>query len=282
MALKVAIQGGRASFHDMACREYFGEREIELRECVTFRQQCVDVMADRAEYAVMAIENSLAGSILPNYALLQEFPLIIRGEAYLQIEQNLMALPGQKLSDIHAIRSHPMALHQCSEFLERHQEIRSVESFDTAESAREISEKQLRGIAAIAGCLAAELYDLAILEASIENIKDNYTRFLVLSKNQEESTSIADKASLSFHVRHEVGALAGILNIFRDHSVNLGLIQSIPIPGRPDEYAFHVDIEWRSRRQYEQAIEQVRRTARELVILGEYKAGKKPYGVDYE
>ncbi|MFQ5638203.1 MAG: prephenate dehydratase [bacterium] len=277
MSLKVAIQGGQASFHDMAVRQYFKGHSIELCECRRFRQQCIEVVEKNVDCAVMAIENSLSGSFLANYTLLQEFPLRITGEIYLRIQQNLMALPGQALSDIQSVHSHPMALHQCSNFLDGHTQIRCVETFDTAESAREISEKKLKGVAAIASTFAAELYGLNILAESIENIKDNYTRFLVLSKEKGLKDPSADKASLSFHVRHEVGALAKVLTIFKEHSVNIGLIQSIPIPGRPNEYEFHVDVEWQNRRQFDQAIQQVRQTAMESKILGEYQSGVKPY-----
>ena len=224
----------------------------------------------------MAIENSLTGSILPNYVLLQRFQLHIQGEIYLRIKQNLMALPGQELSDIHTVRSHPIALEQCSDFLSETPQINCIESFDTAESAREIRESNLLGAAAIASALAAQIYKLTILAASIENVKQNYTRFLVLTADDQNTETSANKASLSFHVSHEVGALADILNIFRDHAINLGLIQSVPIPGRPDEYTFHVDVEWQDRNKFEQAMEKVRRGAKELTILGEYRAGLRP------
>jgi len=275
--LKIAIQGGPASFHDMAACKYFAEGKIEISPYRTFRQECADLLAGKVDYAVMAIENSLAGCILPNFALLEEMPITIVGETYLQIRQHLMALPGQTLADIESVRSHPMALHQCSEFLEAHPEMRSVETHDTAESAREIRDHELRGVAAIAGDLAAERYRLEILAKSIENIKDNYTRFLVLARAGTVRPEAANKASLSFHVPHEVGALVNVLSIFSEHSVNLGLIQSVPIPGRPDEYAFHVDLEWQDRRDFDRVLGQAANVTRELHVLGEYKAGERPY-----
>ena len=276
MSTRVAIQGGQASFHHVAANLYFGKDGLELCESRTFRQQCLAVVERRADVAVMAIENSLTGSILPNYVLLQRFQLHIQGEIYLRIKQNLMALPGQELSDIHTVRSHPIALEQCSDFLSETPQINCIESFDTAESAREIRESNLLGAAAIASALAAQIYKLTILAASIENVKQNYTRFLVLTADDQNTETSANKASLSFHVSHEVGALADILNIFRDHAINLGLIQSVPIPGRPDEYTFHVDVEWQDRNKFEQAMEKVRRGAKELTILGEYRAGLRP------
>lgn len=275
--MKIAIQGGKASFHDMVTRQYFKDQPVELVECRTFRQQCSYLIEGTVDFVVMAIENSLAGGILPNYSLLERFPFKIIGERYLHIKQNLMALPGQTLQDITLVRSHPMALHQCSEFLEQHPHLHGEETHDTADSAREIREQMLTGVAAIAGQLAAELYQMEILAESIENIKDNYTRFLVLSKNGQSRPETANKASLSFHVMHHVGALADVLDVFRDHKVNLALIQSIPIPGKPDEYAFHVDVEWHDANHYDQAIAVAAKITREFKILGEYCSGEKPY-----
>ncbi len=275
---KIAIQGGKASFHDMAARQYFADAQVDICECRTFREQIQQLLAGDVDRVVMAIENTLAGSILPNYALLQSSPTHIIGEVYLRIEQNLMALPGQKLTDIRNVKSHPMALHQCSEFLESHPEIVSNESHDTADSAREIKEQNQKGVAAIAGSLAAEIYDLEILAKSIENIHQNYTRFLVVAtRPEQDATASANKASLCFHTMHKVGALAQVMNVFRDNGLNLALIQSTPIPGQPDEYAFHVDIEWLERPDYDEALHDLKKVTRELKVLGEYKSGNKPY-----
>ncbi len=278
--MKVAIQGGQASFHHMAARQYFNGHEFELAECQTFRQLCQALHSGEADIALMAIENSLVGSILPNYALLQEFPFYITGETYLHIRQNLMALPGQSLKDLRFVRSHPLALLQCSEFLEQHPQLRALETFDTAESAREIREKLLSGTAAIAGKLAAERYRLTILAEEIENVKQNYTRFLVLSREEaREDGAIADKASLNFHLKHRVGALAEALDIFRRCGLNLTLIQSLPIAGRPSEYAFQVDLEWERREALEEGIEALRRFANQIQIqiLGIYPKGALPH-----
>ena len=232
-----------------------------------------------AGYAIMAIENTLAGSILPNYFLLERSPVKIIGEVYLRIEQNLMALPGQKLAEIEFVKSHPMALHQCSDFLEAHPHLRGIETYDTAESAREIREQAQKGVAAIASKLAAEVYDLPILAASIENIKENYTRFLVLSRVDDAPpiSTTGNKASLSFKVLHKVGALAQVMNVFRDNGLNVCLIQSIPIPGKPDEYSFHIDIEWLERTDFDEALKELKDVTRNLKILGEYRSGNKPY-----
>ncbi len=275
--LKIAIQGGQASFHDMATRQYFRGHPVELVECVTFRQVCDAVVRGEAHLAVMAIENTLAGSILPNYSLLENYPLRIIGETYLHIQQNLMALPGQKLEDLHTVRSHPMALHQCSDFLEAHPHLRAIESFDTAESARKIRQGHLKGVGAIASKMAANRYQLSILAEEIENIKDNYTRFLILKSEHYQNGTLPDKASLSFRVHHAVGSLVGVLNVFRDHGLNLTLIQSVPIPGQPNEYAFHVDLEWDSEDQFHRAITAAAPYARGIKVLGIYKAGVIPY-----
>ncbi len=275
--LKIAIQGGQASFHDMATRQYFAGHPVELLECVTFGLLCDALVNRKVDLAVMAIENTLAGSILPNYSLLESLPLRIIGETYLHIQQNLMALPGQKVEDIQTVRSHPMALHQCSNFLEAHPHLRAIESFDTAESAKEIRQKNLKGVAAIASKLAANRYQLSILAAEIENLRQNYTRFIILKNEHYQNGVLPDKASLSFRVSHAVGSLVGVLNVFRDHGLNLSLIQSVPIPGQPNEYAFHVDLLWENEDQFYRAIEAAGPFARGVKVLGIYKAGVIPY-----
>ena len=274
--LKVAIQGERASYHDIAARKYF-HQTVQVLECRTFRQVCSVVLETQATLAVMAIENSLAGSILPNYSLLESQPLFIEGEIYVPIHQCLMALPGQTLGDIHTVRSHPMALHQCSEFLEQHPTLRAMEAFDTAGSAREIREQNLPGVAAIASEEAARRYELTILAQGIENQRENYTRFLIISPRSPELTGSSNKASLSFRVAHRPGALVEVLEIFRRHRNNLTLIQSVPIPGRPNEYAFHVDITWQEPEAVQESIQSVRKLATGFKLLGIYKAGVLPY-----
>jgi prephenate dehydratase len=275
--LKIAIQGGKASFHDMATRAYFSGKPVDLYECQTFRQLCEALIANKVDMAVMAVENTLVGSILPNYSLLEAYPLYIVGETYLRIQQNLMALPGQTIEDIRYVKSHPMALLQCSEFLENHPHIRSIESFDTAESAREIRQQNLKGVAAIAGKMAANRYQLSIIAEEIENIKQNYTRFLILIRREEKNGRVGNKASLNFRVSHRVGSLVEALNVFRANHINLTLIQSIPIPGLPNEYAFHVDFEWERETDFFNAIEEAQPFCKGLKILGIYEAGVIPY-----
>lgn len=277
--MKIAIQGGKASFHDLAVKIYYHDTTTELVECRTFRQLCIAIKDGEADAAVMAVENTLAGSILPNYALLEEYPVTITGEIYLHIRQNLMALPGQKLTNIASVRSHPMALMQCSNFLEDHPQLKSIETFDTAESAREIREKNWPGVAAIASDLAAKMYGLEILAADIENLKQNYTRFLILQAGEQPriNGNKYNKASLNFLLRHEPGALVNFLQIFQKNSINLSLIQSIPIPGRPREYAFHMDMLWEDAGLFERSISEAKDCAGQMKILGIYNSGKLPY-----
>lgn len=275
--LIIAIQGDIASFHDLAVREYFKKIPIELYPCKTFNQVCLAVDDRKADYGVIAIENSLAGSLLPNYVLLENNPIQIIGEQYLHICHNLMALPGQSLQDIRVVRSHPMALAQSSEFFERHPHLEPLETNDTAESAREIAEHRINGVGAVASQLAAELFKLEILEAGIENLKDNYTRFFVIAPQNVDFQSEGKKASLNFRITHQVGSLAEILAIFKKCHINLTLIQSVPIPGRPDEYSFHIDLEWASNDDFQKAMREVNTKAQALYLLGIYEKGEKPY-----
>lgn len=275
--LKVAIQGGLASFHEMATQQFFRDHAYSLHCCRSFRQLCDALVQERVDFGVMAIENSVAGGILANYSLLRDRPLRIVGETYLQVHQHLLALPGQTLAQIRQVRSHPMALLQCSEFLAAHPHLMCSETHDTAESAREIRERGLRGVAAIAGTLAAERYGLTTVVRNIENEKENYTRFLVLQKGAPEVTAAGNKASLSFQVRHEVGALAAALDVLRREGLNLDLIQSLPIPGQPHRYSFHVDVEWPQGGRFEAALAALSKTTLELRLLGIYEAAPSPW-----
>ena len=273
--LNVAIQGIAASFHEMAALNYF-EVPIETIECLTFHQLCESLKNGKSDFAVMAIENSIAGSILPNYFLLQDYHFSIVGEIYLPIHMHLLALPGVKLSDITTIESHPMAIRQCSEYLHALNGVEIRESDDTALSAKRVSELKLKNTAAIANESAAKKFGLEILEKRIETHKKNFTRFLILTKRSNGKIE-SNKASLSFEVANEVGSLADALMTFKNNSINLTKIQSIPIIGRPSEYSIHVDVEWRKRKNYDDAMRQVLRQVRNLNVLGEYKKGKIEY-----
>jgi len=272
---KIAIQGIAASFHEVAALTYFGS-SIDTVECLSFYDLCEALKNERADYAVMAIENSIAGSILPNYFLLQEYHFQIIGELYIPIHMHLLALPGTKIEQLKTIESHPMAIRQCSDYLHRLNGIEIRESDDTALSAKKIGEKKLKGVAAIANESAAKRFGLEILEKRIETHKKNFTRFLILSRHNGSPLD-SNKASISFEVANEVGSLAEALMTFKANSINLTKIQSIPVIGKPSEYSIHVDLEWSSRKKYDVAMRAVMRQVRNLNVLGEYKKGKIEY-----
>jgi prephenate dehydratase len=273
--LKIAIQGIATSFHEVAALTHF-QKPIQTIECLSFHALCESLNNGEADYAVMAIENSIAGSILPNYFLLQEYHFSIVGEVYLPIHMHLLALPGVKLSDITNIESHPMAIRQCSDYLYKLKGIQISESDDTAVSARKVKEQKLKTTAAIANEYAARKFGLQILEKSIETHKKNFTRFLILTR-KTKAIAESNKASLCFEVANEVGSLADALMTFKNNSINLSKIQSIPIIGKPSEYSIHIDVEWKKRKSYDQAINEVLRQVKNLNVLGEYKKAKIEY-----
>jgi prephenate dehydratase len=273
--LKIAIQGIATSFHEVAAFTYFQE-PVTTIECLSFHALCEALKNEDADYAVMAIENSIAGSILPNYFLLQEYHFSIVGEIYLPIHMHLLALPGVELTDIKKIESHPMAIRQCSDYLYKLKGVQLMESDDTALSARRVKELKLHDTAAIANEFAAKKFGLKILEKRIETHKKNFTRFLILTRKTKTSID-SNKASLSFEVANEAGSLAEALMTFKTNSINLTKIQSIPIIGKPSEYSIHIDVEWKRRKNYDMAIQQLLRQVRNLNILGEYKKAKIEY-----
>jgi prephenate dehydratase len=253
--------------------KYFGER-IEIVSCPTFRSVARCVEQGEADYGVMAIENSIAGSILSNYKILQNHNLQVAGEGYLRIKQNLMALPGTKLEDRREVHSHPMALLQCMDYLDEHG-WKLVESEDTAFSAREISEKQLRGTAAIASTLSAKIYGLEIVAPEINTIKSNYTRFMILKPHDGFLDPFANKASLYFKTEHERGSLLKVLEQTGKENVNLSKLQSYPIPDEPWHYLFHIDMEFDYLDDYLRTIEKMERYADEIHVYGVYRQGFK-------
>jgi prephenate dehydratase len=265
----VAIQGIAASFHEAAAMAWFA-KPIRTLECLTFHALCESLAGGECDFAVMAIENSIAGSILPNFALLEKHRFSIRGELYVPIHLHLMALPGVALGEIDTVESHPMALRQCGEFLHALPNVAIRESDDTALSARRIAELGLRTTAAVASERAAKHFGLAIVARRIETNPKNFTRFLILSRDGGP-VAANDKASLAFEVADEVGSLAGVLATFKRHGVNLSLIQSIPIVGRPSLYSIHVDVSYPSRADYDAALRRVRRQVVTLNVLGEYR-----------
>lgn len=271
---RIAIQGIKASFHEEAAFKFFGEN-IETVECDSFRETCEALKDGRADYTVMAIENSIAGSILPNYSLLRDYHFTIIGEVYLSIQLHLLALPGVKFEQIKYVESHPIAIRQCVDFFYEFPHLKIVESTDTAACAKKIRDNQLTDTVAIANQLASKVYGLDIMERRIESNKKNYTRFLILSKNNHTENKDANKASLSFQVGNEIGSLAKILNIFAEENINMTKIQSMPILGQRHEYNFYVDVEWKKRSEYDSAIRQALRYAVNFTIMGEYKKNDK-------
>ena len=270
---KVAIQGIVGSFHEDAALKYFNE-EIEIVECKTFTNVCEMIDTDKVTFALMAIENSIAGSILKNYQLIRDYHLRIIGEIYLHIQQNLLVNRGTLPEEITDIYSHPVAIEQCIEYIEKYYpNAERHESIDTAASAKLVRDKNMKNAAAIGNLRTAKLYQLEVLETGIETNKKNYTRFLILSKHANP-TAGANKASLCFEVGHFFGALARVLNTLAENEINLTKIQSVPIIGKPNEYTFHVDIEWEKPENYDKAIHQVLKSASSLSILGEYVRGE--------
>lgn len=275
MKQKIAIQGIKGSFHHQVALEYFN-KQISIEECLSFESLTDSLLSDQAQVAVMAIENSIAGSIFPNYALIDNNGLHIIGEYYLDIVQNLMVLNGQKLEDIVEVHSHPMALLQCMDFLKKHPQIKLVEDKDTAETARRIHEKQIKGIAAIASNVAAKLYDLTIIAPEIQTVNNNMTRFFILSK---EKVKVADeeinKASIKFELVDTPGSLATVLNVMTNCKLNLTKIQSLPIIDQPFQYSFFVDVVFEQYEHYEKATEILEVMTNHFKVLGEYKNGKR-------
>ena len=271
METKIAIQGIKGSFHHQVAQEYFG-KDITLIECMTFDNLVDGLLKKDAFQGVMAIENSIAGSIIPNYALIDKNELHIIGEHYLQIHHNLMALPGQTISDILEVHSHPMALLQCKEFFRKYPHIKLVEDADTAETAKRISEKQLMGIAAIASKTAADLYQLSVLASEIQTINNNSTRFVIVkTQNSVLSKDEINKASLKFELDHKRGSLATVLNVMSDCRLNLTKIQSLPKIETPWKYAFFVDVTFDKYEDYEKAAKLLTIMADHFKILGEYR-----------
>jgi len=273
MKKKIGIQGIRGSFHHIAVENYF-DKEIKLCEYLSFEDMILSLSKNEIQYALMAIENSTAGSIIPNYALIDEYNINIVGEHYLEISHNLMALKGQSLDDIKEIHSHPMALLQCRDFLKENPSIKLVEEKDTANVAKKISNTKTVGIGAIASKLAAKIYDLNLIKEDIQSIKKNQTRFVVLKKDNSLDRLQINKASLKFELDHKRGSLAAILNVLSDCKLNLTKIQSMPKIETPWRYSFFVDVTFENLENYLKAKSIIQIMAKEFKVLGEYKNSK--------
>ncbi len=273
MIQKIAIQGIKGSFHDQVAKEYYSNTP-ELLECLSFDSLAQAVVTGACGQGVMAIENSIAGSILPNYALMDQYELVISGEHYLSIEHNLMALPGQKIEEIEEVHSHPMALLQCKKFFHTYPHIKLVESNDTAEEAFKISKNKMKSRGAIAGKTAAEIYRLEILSPSIQTIKNNVTRFVIVQKRKLKESNNISKAAWKFILDHKRGSLATALNVVSDCNLNLTKIQSLPVIETPGKYAFFVDVTFDKPEDYFKAKSLLEIMATTFKVLGEYPSGK--------
>lgn len=270
--LKVAIQGIKGSYHHQVAQAFFGEH-VRVDECMSFQEVVHSLETGQSTDAIMAIENSIAGSIIPNYAYIDEHNLTISGEYFLPIHHCLMALEGQRIEDIQEVCSHPMALLQCKDFFRNHPHIKLVEDADTAEVAKRIQEKQLKGVAAVAGKGAAEIYGLEILAREIQTITSNSTRFFILNTRDHSGvdSSDIDKASIRFLTDHKRGSLASVLNVMSDCNLNLTKIQSLPIIDMPWKYSFFVDSTFDDYENFKKAISILKIMTFDLKILGEYK-----------
>lgn len=274
MIKSVAIQGVKGSFHHIVSQDYFGEN-MQVNECLSFDDTVEALLSGKTEAAIIALENSIAGSIIPNYALIDNNNLHIVGEYYLDIQHHLMALPNQAIEAIKEVHSHPMALLQCKTFLKNYPHIKLVEAKDTAEVAKRISEQKIKGVAAIASKLASQLFDLIILAESIQTIKHNETRFAIVKRsNSEIPKEEINKASVKFELDHKRGSLATILNVMSDCKLNLTKIQSLPKIETPWLYAFFVDVTFENYSDFEKAKSIMKIMATHFKILGEYKNAK--------
>ena len=275
---KIAIQGVLGSYHDIAAHKYFKDEEIELICCNTFEDVFENMRKDSNVIGVIAIENTIAGSLLHNYELLRNSGATIIGEHKLRISHSIMCLPDENWNDLTEVNSHPVALAQCREFLQQHPGLKVVETEDTAGSAENISKNQLKGHAAICSKYAAELYDMKILQEGIETNKHNFTRFLVVCDpwmaDELKDRSRINKVNLVFSLPHSEGSLSQVLSIFSFYKINLTKIQSLPIIGREWEYLFYVDIMFNDYLRYKQAIDAVTPLTKALKILGEYAEGE--------
>ena len=276
----VAIQGWPGANHDIAARAYFSNNPVNIVPCLTFRELFDQVIENPNLLGIVAIENTLAGSLLANYTLLKESGLAVLGEHKLRIKHQLMTLPGQTINDIREVHSHPMALAQCEAFFQNHPRIKLIESEDTALSAKRIHDEKMEGVAAIASSLAAKLYELEIIAHDIETNKRNFTRFLIVG--QPNKTRLSEliqenrinKSSLVFSLPHEEGSLSKVLTILAFYNINLSKIQSLPVIGKEWQYLFYIDVNFNDYQRYLQSLDAIRPLCRKLRVLGEYEESK--------
>ena len=284
MSLKIAIQGIESSFHDLAVQQLFPDTAITLVPCTSFKNVTVALENNKADMGVIAIENTIAGSILPNYQLIDDGDFQILGETFLTIDMYVMALAGQSIHDIDEVHSHPVALQQCSEYLQKLQpHCKIIEGKDTASVAQKIKDRGLKNVAAIAGKQVAEKYGLTILDKKVQTIKENKTRFVILSKNASKSQGF-NKASLRFELGHEIGSLSNVLQILNTFNINLTKIQSFPIEGKPWQYSFFIDVLFEDYALFQEVIAVLKKAVLKLKVLGAYKQNlsNQPFSVSAE
>ncbi len=272
--MKVAIQGIKGSFHHIVAEKYFG-KNIELIECLSFSEMPDLLHNNKADVLIMAIENTIAGAILPNYALVDEHQLSICGEFYLPIHHNLMVLNGQKIEDIKEVYSHPMALLQSHKFFKDYPHIKLIEDSDTANVAKRIHDNKLKGVGAIGSEMAAKIYNLTIIANNIQTEKQNATRFFLLTNNGLKNIVSANKASIKFITSDDTGSLASVLTILAKHNLNLSKIQSMPVIETPWKYAFFADFIFNSYADYHNAMSEIKDNVEMLKIIGEYNKSKR-------
>lgn len=269
--LKIAIQGIQGSFHHQVAHQYF-DANVQLQECSSFREVVMSLKSNESDKAVMAIENSIAGAILPNYALIDKNELHIIGEFYLDIDMNLMVFPNQKIEDITEVHSHPIALLQCADFFSQYPHIKLVESSDTAITAKRIEEGLIKNIGALASPVAAKTYNLEIIAKSVHTVKSNKTRFVILkNSNKEIAKDLINKASIKFELEDNPGALATVLNVLNNSKLNLTKIQSLPVIETPFTYAFFVDVVFEKHKYFDKATKILELMTTHFKVLGEYQ-----------
>jgi len=276
MKTKIAIQGIESSFHHLAVNKLLGEENVELLKCDSFEKVTNSLVDFKADFGMLAIENTIAGSILPNYNLIDGSDLVILDEVYLNIQMHLMALESESIHDIKEVHSHPVALLQCKSYLRKFPpQFKVVEGKDTASEAKKIKEQRLTGVAAIAGEQVAKEFGLKILDSNIQSMKNNKTRFVLLGRKQDVEMLHANKASIKFELNHDIGSLSNVLQLFSTFKINLTKIQSLPVIGSPWQYAFFVDVLFEDYQLFSEVIAMLEKAVKKLKILGVYRSNKE-------
>ncbi|MCQ2973588.1 MAG: prephenate dehydratase [Bacteroidales bacterium] len=275
--MRIAIQGVKGAFHEVAAREYFANREIEIIEKISFDDVMQSVIGFESDFGIIAIENTISGTIHANLKLLKQYDVKICGEIFIRIQQNLAVLPGVNIENLTEVRSHYMAINQTRQFFKHYPKIRLVESESTAVSFRQISEEKLTTVGAIGSKLAAQMYNLEIISSGIETNKKNYTRFLIVEPSTGNGSNICNKSSLSIILQNHQGSLSQILSIISFYGVDLTKIESIPIIGQPLHYMFYIDIKYQDYQRYKEMLNAIRPLLKELTVLGEYRAGEESW-----